>query len=60
MLIYTLAGPEIAVASTKAYITQLAVIYLFAFELALAKEKVSVAECKRLVSALMKMPEAIK
>lgn len=60
MLIYTLAGPEIAVASTKAYITQLAVVYLFAFELALAKEKVSAAECKRLVSALMRMPEAIK
>lgn len=60
MLIYTLAGPEIAVASTKAYITQLSVVYLFAFELALAKETVSVAECKRLVSALMKMPEAVQ
>lgn len=60
MLIYTLAGPEIAVASTKAYITQLAVVYLFAFELALAKETVSVAECKRLVSALTKMPDAVQ
>lgn len=60
MLIYTLAGPEIAVASTKAYITQLSVVYLFAFELALAKETVSFAECKRLVSALMKMPEAVQ
>lgn len=60
MLIYTLAGPEIAVASTKAYITQLSVMYLFAFELALAKETVSVAECKRLVSALLKMPEAVQ
>lgn len=60
MLIYTLAGPEIAVASTKAYITQLSVMYLFAFELALAKETVSVAECKRLVSSLMKMPEAVQ
>lgn len=60
MLIYTLAGPEIAVASTKAYITQLSVVYLFAFELALAKETVSVAECKRLVSALMKMPDAVQ
>lgn len=60
MLIYTLAGPEIAVASTKAYITQLAVVYLFAFELALAKETISVAECKRLVSAFLKMPEAVQ
>ncbi len=60
MLIYTLAGPEIAVASTKAYITQLAVMYIFAFELALAKETISKAECKRLVSALLKMPEAVQ
>ncbi len=59
MLIYTLAGPEIAVASTKAYITQLSVMYLFAFELALAKETLSEPECKRLVSALIKMPEAV-
>jgi glucosamine--fructose-6-phosphate aminotransferase (isomerizing) len=60
MLIYTLAGPEIAVASTKAYITQLSVMYLFAFELALAKETVSTAECKRLVTALIKTPEAVQ
>ena len=60
MLIYTLAGPEIAVASTKAYITQLSVMYIFAFELALAKETISAAECKRLVAALTKMPEAVQ
>ena len=60
MLIYTLAGPEISVPSTKAYITQLSVMYLFAFELALAKETISIAECKRLVSALTKMPEAVQ
>ncbi|MCH5299771.1 MAG: glutamine--fructose-6-phosphate transaminase (isomerizing) [Ruminococcus sp.] len=59
MLIYTLAGPEIAVASTKAYITQLSVMYLFAFELALAKGTLSEPECKRLVSALIKTPEAV-
>lgn len=60
MLIYTLAGPEISVPSTKAYITQLSVMYLFAFELALAKETINTAECKRLVSALTKMPEAVQ
>lgn len=59
MLIYTLAGPEIAVASTKAYITQLSVMYLFAFELALAKDKLSTPECKRLVRALTMMPDAV-
>ena len=46
--------------ATKAYITQLSVMYLFAFELALAKETISTAECKRLVSALTKMPEAVQ
>lgn len=60
MLIYTLAGPEIAVASTKAYITQISVMYLFAFELAFAKGTISKAECTHLVSALQKMPEAVK
>lgn len=60
MLIYTLAGPEISVASTKAYITQLSVMYLFAFELALAKGTVGNAEVERLVSALMKMPDAVQ
>lgn len=60
MLIYTLAGPEISVASTKAYITQLSVMYLFAFKLALAKGTVGKAEIERLVSALTKMPEAVQ
>lgn len=60
MLIYTLAGPEIAVASTKAYITQISVMYLFAFELALAKGTLDETECKRLVAELMKMPEAVQ
>lgn len=60
MLIYTLAGPEIAVASTKAYITQLSVMYLFAFELALAKGTLSEPECKRLIQALMKTPDAVE
>lgn len=60
MLIYTLAGPEISVASTKAYITQLSVMYLFAFKLALAKETIDEAQCKKLVSALIKMPEAVQ
>ena len=37
MLIYTYAGSEISVASTKAYMVQLSMMYLFAFELAFAK-----------------------
>lgn len=60
MVIYTLAGPEIAVASTKAYITQISVMYLFAFELALAKGTVSTSECKRLTAALQNIPDAVQ
>lgn len=60
MLIYTHAGPEIAVASTKAYMVQIAVMYLFGFELALAKGKISEDECRRLVALLLSVPEYIE
>ena len=59
MLIYTHAGPEIAVASTKAYMVQIAVMYLFAFELALAKEKIGEEECRRFISVLQSVPDTI-
>lgn len=38
--IYTAAGPEIAVASTKAYLTQLAALYLLCFEFAREKGRI--------------------
>ncbi|MGN1112281.1 MAG: glutamine--fructose-6-phosphate transaminase (isomerizing) [Acutalibacteraceae bacterium] len=60
MLIYTHAGPEIAVASTKAYIVQLSVMYLFAFKLALAKGTIDGSECERLTEALLSTPELIE
>ncbi len=59
MLIYTHAGPEIAVASTKAYMVQIAVMYLFAFELALANKKIDQAECRRLTALLQGTPDKI-
>ena len=60
MLIYTHAGPEIAVASTKAYIVQLSVMYLFAFELALAKGKINENQCRYLIEQLESTPEVIE
>ena len=60
MVIYTHAGPEIAVASTKAYMVQLAVIYLLAFEMAYAKGKIDAGKCQRLTAELMRMPEVIE
>lgn len=59
MLIYTHAGPEIAVASTKAYMVQIAVMYLIAFELALAVGAIDEKECRRLTRLLQEMPEYI-
>lgn len=60
MVIYTHAGPEISVASTKAYSVQLAVMYLFAFSMAYAKNMISEDTCKNLVSQLSEIPEKIE
>lgn len=57
IVIYTHAGPEISVASTKAYSVQLSIMYLLAFELAYAKGKITEEECKRLTAELMSIPE---
>lgn len=60
MVIYTNAGPEISVCSTKAYAVQVAFMYLFAFEVAYANGKIDEAECRRLTSGLMQIPEKIQ
>ena len=60
MLIYTHAGPEIAVASTKAYMVQISVMYLFAFEFALAKGQISEELCREYTRQLLQTPEYIK
>ena len=44
MVVYTHAGPEISVASTKAYMVQISIMYLIAFELAYANGKMDEAE----------------
>ena len=59
-VLYTYAGPEIAVASTKAYMVQMCVLYLFAFRLAYAKGKLDEAETKRLTAELLRASEVIK
>ena len=60
MVIYTNAGPEISVCSTKAYAVQVAFMYLFAFAVALANGKIDEAECKRLTAGLLEVPEKIQ
>lgn len=53
-VLYTYAGPEIAVASTKAYTVQLCVLYLLALRLALAKGRLSEPEARRLTAELQR------
>jgi len=57
---YTYSGPEIAVASTKAYIGQLVSLTQLALYLALDKKKISVTDFDRLEKELKEIPRRIK
>ncbi len=59
-IMYTYAGPEIAVASTKAYMVQMCVLYLFALRLAYARGMQTDAEIRRLTAELLRAGEVIK
>ena len=59
-VVYTHAGPEISVASTKAYMVQLSIMYLFAFQLAYAKGKITEERCRELTKLLEEMPELVE
>ena len=57
---YTLAGPEIAVASTKAYTTMLAAFYMIGVELAKLKKEISIEEYYEIVERLKKLPQKVE
>lgn len=59
-VLYTWAGPEIAVATTKAYSTQLAVVYLLALCLADLLGTISAEEYESYLADLQKLPEQIE
>ena len=56
---YTLAGPEIAVATTKAYSTQLIACYALAIQFALARGEIDDTRYTGLIEELMTLPEKI-
>ncbi|NQT94837.1 MAG: SIS domain-containing protein, partial [Candidatus Omnitrophica bacterium] len=56
-VIYTHAGPEVGVASTKAYTAQLCVLYLLAIHLALLKKRISRQRAKKLLSEMARLPQ---
>ena len=56
-VLYTWAGPEIAVASTKAYVTQLIAMYIIALFFAQNKETLSNDAIEEIKTAMMELPE---
>ena len=57
---YTLAGPEISVATTKAYSTQLIAGYLLAMQFAVARGEMTEEKCAELLEELYTIPEKIE
>ena len=58
--IYTHAGPEIGVASTKAFTAQLTALFLFALHMAQKRGTIAAAESAALVDALSRIPGKIE
>lgn len=59
-VLYTWAGPEIAVASTKAYTVQMSMMYLFALKLAQVKQTISEQEIQSYCTTLLTLPEQMQ
>ena len=57
---YTLAGPEISVATTKAYSTQLIATYCMAVQMAYVREMIDVDRYQNLISEMLKLPDKIE
>ena len=59
-VLYTLAGPEIAVATTKAYSAQLSALYAFATELAFVQGKLNRERYEKLIEELLSLPDKME
>lgn len=59
-ILYTYAGPEISVATTKAYSTQLIAVYLLAIETAKVKGLIDDSRYSELIAELKRLPEKIQ
>ena len=57
---YTLAGPEISVATTKAYSAQLAAMYCLAVQFAKVREKITEEQYSYYISELLTLPEKMQ
>lgn len=59
-VIYTLAGPEISIASTKAFTAQMAALFLFALHLAQARETLRPDLREHYIRELLELPAKLK
>ena len=57
---YTMAGPEIAVATTKAYSTQLIACYMLAIALGQNRKQITDTKAKELVDEILSLPDKIE
>lgn len=58
-VLYTWAGPEISVATTKAYSTQLALVELLGIRMAQLRGRLSDENCRELVASIKRIPDGI-
>src|SRR5690606_18635748 len=56
-VVYTHAGPEVAVASTKAFVAQVAALYLLGLHIATARGSLSATEIAQAVDELQALPD---
>jgi glucosamine--fructose-6-phosphate aminotransferase (isomerizing) len=59
-VLYTHAGPEIAVASTKAYTAQMSCLYLLAYRFALVRGRITPQECREYIKQLKEVIPAVE
>ncbi len=59
-VLYTHAGPEIGVASTKAFTTQLAALYILAAKMGIARGRIAAEEARGLIRDLMRLPRLVE
>jgi glutamine---fructose-6-phosphate transaminase (isomerizing) len=59
-VIYTNAGPEISIASTKAFTAQMAVLFLFTLYLGQVREKLSKEQLRRYIRELLDLPGKVE
>ena len=59
-ILYTHAGPEIGVASTKAFTTQLVALYLLALYLGRQLNRISLDQCREGIAELIRLPKKME